>query len=78
MKRQTRIGEVRSIAKAFLYIDIAPTRLSYIASHPFTNTWDTALPREELASFTEDGKDNEGEVIVNLYGEKFEIRREAV
>lgn len=173
MERQTRIGEVRSIAKALLYIDIAPTRLSYIASHPFTNTWDTALPREEngktliefvdlreaegqrqwrealesrieeaslnrlpdtvtvyrgvtkvnhtrqkavswtvdyetavwfanryrdyetesgihevwtvtvpkeriLASFTEDGKDNEGEVIVNLYGEKFEIRREAV
>ena len=47
MERQTRIGEVRSIAKALLYIDIAPTRLSYIASHPFTNTWDTALPREE-------------------------------
>ena len=43
MERQTRIGEVRSIA-----------------------------------SFTKDGKDNEGEVIVNLYGEKFEIRREAV
>lgn len=47
MKRQTRIEEVRSIAKALLYIDIAPTRLSYIASHPFTNTWGTALPREK-------------------------------
>ena len=41
--------------------------------------WTVTVPKERiLASFTEDGKDNEGEVIVNLYGEKIEIKREAV
>lgn len=41
--------------------------------------WTVTVPKDRiLASFTEDGKNNEGEVIVNLYGEKFEIRREAV
>lgn len=41
--------------------------------------WTVIVPKERiLASFTEDGKDNEGEVIVNLYGEKIEIKREAV
>ena len=41
--------------------------------------WTVTVPKDRiLASFTEDGKNNEEEVIVNLYGEKFEIRREAV
>lgn len=47
MKRQTNIGDVRSVAKSLLYLDIAPTRISYFASHPFVNTWDIAFPQNK-------------------------------
>lgn len=83
MKRQTRIEEVRSIAKSLLYIEIAPTKLSYIASHPFTNTWDTVLPREKdgktLIEFVDlreaDGQRQWREVLENRIKESslFEI-----
>lgn len=36
---KTDLGKIREIAKAFLYVDIAETKLPFLASHPFTNSW---------------------------------------
>ena len=46
MGRTTDMERIKSKAKAFLYTDIAETRIPFVASHPFTNTWHTYLPKE--------------------------------
>ena len=47
MKRQTSIEDVRNVAISLLYVDIVPTRISFIATHPFTDAWDVAIPKEK-------------------------------
>ena len=43
-KYVTDIEKIRHVAKALLNIDISPTKISFVATHPFTDTWDTGLP----------------------------------
>lgn len=38
---ETNITGIRETAKAMLFLDIAETKLPFVASHPFTNTWIT-------------------------------------
>jgi hypothetical protein len=40
---KTDIKLIRSIAGMLLYLDIQPTEVSFISSHPFTNIW--VVPR---------------------------------
>ena len=42
----TDMDAVRSMAVKFLYVDIAETKMGFIASHPFTNSWVTSLPKD--------------------------------
>lgn len=42
----TDMDAVRSMAVKFLYVDIAETKMGLIASHPFTNSWVTSIPKE--------------------------------
>ena len=44
--KNTNLARVKDIAKAFLYTDIKSTKIEFVASHPFTNTWHTFLPNE--------------------------------
>ena len=44
---KTDIERIRSIAKALLHLDIQPTRISFIASHPFTDTWIVGISENE-------------------------------
>ena len=36
---KTDIEKIRGIAEMLLYLDIQPTRISFVASHPFTDSW---------------------------------------
>lgn len=36
---KTNIEKIREMAVAFLSVDIKPTKVSFIATHPFTNSW---------------------------------------
>lgn len=45
-RKETDLRKVRSIAIGFLGVDIAETKISFIANHPFTNTWQVCLPKE--------------------------------
>lgn len=36
---KTDLNKIKTLAKAFLYVDIAETKVPFIASHPFTNSW---------------------------------------
>lgn len=38
-KHDTDIEHIRRAAKTLLYLDIAPTRIPFVATHPFTDTW---------------------------------------
>lgn len=40
---ETRLEQVKETARMFLYVDIAETKVPFIASHPFTNTWTVML-----------------------------------
>lgn len=49
MKRseiQIDIEKIRDIAITLLYIDITPTTVPFVATHPFTDSWYTAIPKE--------------------------------
>lgn len=37
--KKTDLEEIKSVARAFLYVDIAETRVGVVATHPFTNSW---------------------------------------
>lgn len=38
-RRITDMERVRSVAVMLLYLDIQPTKIPFIASHPFTDSW---------------------------------------
>lgn len=43
--KETNMDKVKNIATVFLYVDIAETRVPFVASHPFTNTWHSMNPQ---------------------------------
>lgn len=45
-KSETCLDRIREMAMAFLFLDIKPTKVDFIASHPFTSSWFTAFPTE--------------------------------
>lgn len=45
MIKETNMDEVKSLATVFLYVDIKETRVPFVASHPFTNTWHCMNPQ---------------------------------
>lgn len=45
-RKKTDLGKIREWAEAFLYTDIQSTKIDFVASHPFTDSWITFLPRE--------------------------------
>lgn len=45
--KNTNLEKIKSVARAFLYVEIAETRVDVVASHPFTNSWIVWLPGHE-------------------------------
>ena len=38
-KIETDLEKIKEMAIAFLMVDIEPTKVDFIASHPFTSSW---------------------------------------
>ena len=51
--KHTNLEKARGVAKNFLYVDIAETRVPFVASHPFTNSWFAVLPGEGIVDLHE-------------------------
>jgi len=45
---ETNMCRVKEVAKAFLFMDIAETKVPFVASHPFTSSWFWMNPKGEL------------------------------
>lgn len=52
--KQTDMESIRNLAIAFLYTDIHATKISFVASHPFINTWETYIPHKGLVDLREE------------------------
>lgn len=61
---QTDIKKIRDMAITFLYIDIAPTTVPFIATHPFTDSWYTAIP---------EGGSSRDLKLIDLHDEKLQL-----
>lgn len=51
MKNETNLVYINAIANCLLDKDIEETQVSFIASHPFTNTWTTCLMDDKANSY---------------------------
>lgn len=54
--KKTDLEGIKSVARAFLYVDIAETRVGVVATHPFTNSWVVWLQGHELIDLHDEEK----------------------
>lgn len=53
-KSETSLERIREMATAFLLLDIKPTKVDFIATHPFTSSWISYLEEEGVVDLHDD------------------------
>ncbi len=61
----TKLESIKEVARCFLYVDIMETKVPFVASHPYTNSWETVLPVKGLLT-----EDKLADSFVDLRDEK--------